>query len=51
MAKRSGSTVNVCQSHCLAGQHVYGQADAPTASIAPQVPLTVRVAGGSLESA
>jgi hypothetical protein len=44
MAKRSGSTANVCQSHCLAGQHVYGQADVPSASIAPQVPLTVRLA-------
>jgi hypothetical protein len=44
MAKRSGSTTNVCQSHCLAGQHVYGQADIPSASIAPQVALTVRVA-------
>jgi len=44
MAKRSGSTPNVCQLHCLAGQHVYGQVDVPSASIAPQVALTVRVA-------
>ena len=44
MAKRSGSTTNVCQSHCLAGQHAYGQVDVPSASIAPQVALTVRVA-------
>src|SRR5262252_4591630 len=44
MAKRSGSTANVCQSHCLAGQHVYGQVDVPTASVAPQAALTVHVA-------
>jgi hypothetical protein len=42
MAKRSGSTTNVCQWHCLAGQHVYGQMDVPTASIAPQPSLTLR---------
>jgi hypothetical protein len=44
MAKHSGSTTNVCQSHCLSGQHVYGQADLPSASTVPQVPLTVRLA-------
>lgn len=42
MAKRSDSTTNVCQSHCLAGQHVYGQMDVPTASIAPQPALIAR---------
>lgn len=43
MAKRSGSTTNLCQSHCLAGQHVYGQLDIPTASVAPQPSLAVRI--------
>src|SRR5215472_948646 len=42
MAKRSGSTTNVCQSHCLAGQHAYGQMDVPTAAIAPQASLIAR---------
>ncbi len=43
MAKRTGSTGNVCQSHCLAGQQVHGQADIPTASIAPLPALIVHV--------
>jgi len=41
MAKRTSSTGNVCQSHCLAGQQVHAQADIPTAGIAPLPALMV----------
>jgi hypothetical protein len=44
MAAQSNATLNVCESHCFAGQQAYGQADLPSASIAPQLALTVRVA-------
>lgn len=43
MAKRAGSSANLCQSHCFAGQQVTAQADAPMALAAPLSPLTVRV--------
>lgn len=42
MAKRASSTVNVCQSHCIATQQVDTQADMPAAPIAPRPALTVR---------
>jgi hypothetical protein len=44
MAKHAGSSANLCESHCFAGQQVNAQADAPMALAAPQSPLTVRVA-------
>ena len=34
---------NVCESHCLTGQQVDTQADAPTAAIAPRAALTIHV--------
>jgi hypothetical protein len=43
MAKRSIATGNVCDSHCAYGQQIDVQPDAPTAAIAPQPALTVRV--------
>lgn len=43
MAAQSNDTLNVCESHCVAGQQVSGHADIPSASIAPQLALTVRV--------
>jgi hypothetical protein len=43
MAAQSNATLNVCESHCFAGQQVSGHADIPSASIAPQLALTVRV--------
>ena len=43
MAAQSNATLNVCESHCFAGQQVNGHADIPSASIAPQIALTVRV--------
>jgi hypothetical protein len=44
MAKLAGSNANVCQSHCVAGQQVDTQAQAPAAALSPQTALTVRVA-------
>src|SRR5439155_3154868 len=42
MAKRSGSPINVCVSHCDFGQQIDAQADAPTAAIVPHLPLIIR---------
>jgi hypothetical protein len=42
MAEQTGSTVNVCESHCIGPQQIDAQADALTAPIAPQPALTVR---------
>lgn len=48
MAKESeGATANVCSSHCVFGQQVDARADAPTAAIAPQVSLKIRLVGPS----
>jgi hypothetical protein len=44
MAKLADSNVNACQSHCVAGQQVDTQAQAPAAALSPQSALTVRVA-------
>ena len=44
MAKLAGSNANVCQSHCVAGEQVDTQAQAPAAALSPQPALTVRVA-------
>jgi len=44
MAKLADSNANVCQSHCVAGQQVDTQAQAPAAALSPQPALTVRVA-------
>jgi hypothetical protein len=44
MAKLADSNANVCQSHCVAGQQVDTQAQAPAAALFPQPALTVRVA-------
>ncbi len=43
MAKQAGSNANVCQSHCVAGQQVGSDAQTPSAALAPQVALAVRV--------
>lgn len=43
MAAQSHATLNVCQSHCFAGQQLNGHADIPSASFAPQLGLIVRV--------
>ena len=43
MARQSDATLNVCQSHCFDGQQAYGQVDIPSAAIAPQPALTVRI--------
>ena len=43
MAKLAGSNANVCQSHCVAGEQVDTQAQAPAAALSPQPALTVRV--------
>lgn len=44
MAKLVDSNANVCQSHCVAGEQVDTQAQAPAAALSPQPALTVRVA-------
>jgi hypothetical protein len=44
MAKLAGSNANVCQSHCVSGEQVDTQAQAPAAALSPQTALTVRVA-------
>jgi hypothetical protein len=43
MAEQTGSTVNVCESHCVGPQQIDAQADALTAPIAPQPALMVRL--------
>jgi hypothetical protein len=43
MAKLAGSNANVCQSHCVAGEQIDTQAQAPAAALSPQTALTVRV--------
>jgi hypothetical protein len=42
MAKQSGSTLNLCLSHCQLGQQVDVYAGTPVAAIAPQPALTVQ---------
>jgi len=44
MPKLADSNANVCQSHCVAGEQVDTQAQAPAAALSPQPALTVRVA-------
>jgi hypothetical protein len=44
MAKLAGSNANVCQSHCVSGEQVDTQAQAPAAALSPQSALTVRLA-------
>ena len=44
MAKLADSNANVCQSHCIAGEQVDAQAQAPAAALSPQPALIVRVA-------
>ncbi|HEX7272695.1 MAG TPA: hypothetical protein VF420_11155 [Casimicrobiaceae bacterium] len=48
MAGHTDSTVNVCQSHCLADQQTQGQADVPLPGIAPQPALVIRIAEARL---
>jgi hypothetical protein len=43
MAKSSNSNANICQSHCVAGEQVDTQAQAPAAALSPQTALTARV--------
>jgi hypothetical protein len=42
MAEQTGSTVNVCETHCIDPQQIDAQAYALTAPIAPQPALTLR---------
>jgi len=44
MAKSSNTNTNICQSHCVAGEQVDTQAQAPAAALSPQPALTVRFA-------
>ena len=44
MAQSSNSNANICQSHCVAGEQVDTQAQAPAAALSPQPALTVRLA-------
>jgi len=48
MAKSANSNTNVCQTHCVAGEQVDTQAQAPAAALSPQPALTVRVADPQL---
>ena len=48
MAKLAGSNANICQSHCIAGEQVDTQAQAPAAALSPQPALTIRVADPQL---
>ena len=43
MSMTTGSTFNVCEAHCVAGQQVGVHTEAPIAAIAPQPALTVRL--------
>ena len=43
MAKLAGSNANICKSHCVVGEQVDTQAQAPAAALSPQPPLTVRI--------
>jgi len=43
LADKANDNANVCQSHCLVGQQVDTQADAPIAAIAPREALTVHI--------
>jgi hypothetical protein len=43
MAKRGTTNGNVCDAHCAYGQQIDVQPDVPTAAIAPQPALTVRI--------
>lgn len=43
LADKAKDNANVCQSHCLVGQQVDTQADAPIVAIAPHEALTVHV--------
>jgi len=43
MAKLAASNANVCQSHCVAGEQVDTQAQAPAAALSPQPALSVRI--------
>lgn len=44
MAKQSESTVNTCQAHCVFGQQIDVPTEAPIAALAPELPLTIRLA-------
>jgi len=48
MAKSANSNSNVCQAHCVGGEQVDTQAQAPAAALSPQPALTVRVADPQL---
>jgi hypothetical protein len=43
MASQSDSTVNLCASHCVGNDQSNANADVPTAAIAPQPALNVRL--------
>jgi len=40
-ARKAKDNANVCESHCLTGQQVDTQTDAPTAAMAPRTALTI----------
>jgi hypothetical protein len=42
LAHKAKDNANVCESHCLTGQQVDTQTDAPAAAIAPRLALTLR---------
>ena len=48
MAKLADSNANICQSHCIAGEQVDTQTQAPAAALSPQPALTIRVADPQL---
>jgi hypothetical protein len=46
MGGHSGSAINACGAHCLADQQTQAHAQVPTAAIAPQSALLVRLDEG-----
>jgi hypothetical protein len=50
MAKKAGSTTNVCQSHCTGDQQLGSDVPVPSAVLAPQPALIVRVCAADVSS-
>jgi hypothetical protein len=50
MAKKAGSTKNVCQSHCAGNEQLGSDVPAPSAALAPQPALVVRVCASYVQS-
>ena len=51
MAKKAGSTTNVCQSHCVGGEQLGSDVPAPSAALASQPALVVRDCASYVPSA